>query len=432
MGIGAEILVILLLTLANGFFAGAEIAMLATRKGRLAERAERGSRGARLALWLRAQPERFLATVQVGITVIGATAAAFGGASVAQKLAEPLIRLGLSQSHARDLALAAVIAFVSFASIVLGELIPKSLALRHAEGFTIFAAPILRAIAWLARPIVWFLTASSNLVLRAFGDQTSFGESRLSPEELQQLVEEAALAGTVDRDASELASRALDLVDLRVEAIQIPRHEIVFVRRAQLRDDLLDALARAPHERYPVVENHPDDTVGYVVVRDVAAALARNASDFAPRIRPITFVPEGRRAIDLLREMQRDGSHLALVVDEQGVVTGLVSLEDLLEELVGDILSEGETATRLIERSPDGTALVRGKAGIHEVNRALSLDLPEGPGYATIAGLVVTTAGSIPEPGRTVEVEGTRLEVVDASARRVLAVRVHPRPRTPV
>lgn len=427
MGIGAEILVILLLTLANGFFAGAEIAMLATRKARLSERADEGSRGARIALALREQPERFLATVQVGITVIGATAAAFGGASVAQKVAAALVPLGLSVERAGELALALVIAFVSFASIVLGELIPKSLALRHAEGFTIFAAPVLRAVAWLARPIVWFLTASSNLVLRAFGDQTSFGEARLSPEELQQLVEEAAVAGTVDRDASELASRALEMPDLRVEALQIPRHEIVFVRRAHLRDDLLDALGRAPHERYPVVESTPDDTCGYVVVRDAAAALARNHPDLAARIRPMTFVHEGRRAIDLLREMQRNGSHLALVVDEQGVVTGLVSLEDLLEELVGDILSEGETAARLVETAPDGTATVRGKAAIHEVNRALSLDLPEDPAYATIAGLVVAKAGRIPKPGKQVEVDGTRIEVLEASPRRVLAVRVHPR-----
>jgi len=427
MSLGAEIFVILLLTVANGFFAGAEIAMLAVRKGRLLERADQGSRGASVALGLRAHPERFLATVQVGITIIGSTAAAFGGATVASRLGEGLNRLGLGARIAADVALAIVVLVVSSLTIVFGELVPKSLALRNAEKFTIVAAPVLEGVARLTRPIVWLLTEISNLVLRPFGDRTTFGEARLSPEEIQQLVEEAATEGTVDRDASELASRALDLPAITIEAVRVPRNDIVSVRRDHLREDLLEALSKEPHERYPVIAGGLEDAIGYVVVREIAALLARGDEDLASHVRTASFFPETRRAIDVMREMQKTGIRLGLVVDDQGAVTGIVTLENLLEELVGEILREGETTHHLFELTPDGTILANGKAPIREVNRAFDLDLPETGGFATIAGLAIATAGRIPRAGAQLEVEGMKLEVLEASPRRVLSVRIHPK-----
>ncbi|MGZ3450207.1 MAG: hemolysin family protein [Polyangiales bacterium] len=427
MSFGAQVAVIVALTLANGFFAGAEIAMLAVRRGRLAERADEGSRGARLALNLRAQPERFLATVQVGITLIGATAAAFGGATIASELRDPLIHLGVSPELATKLALGIVVLAVSSLSIVLGELVPKSLALRHAERFTTIAAPILSAVAWFAAPIVWFLTATSNLLLRPFGDHTTFGETRLSPEELQQLVEEAATEGTVDRHASELASRALDLPTLPVDAVRVPRGDVVSIRRTHLREDLLAALGRAPHQRYPVVGENLEDATGYLVVHDVAALLAQEDSDLAAHVRPIEFVPETRRALEVMREMQNAGTHLALVIDEQGMVTGLLTLQDMLEELVGEILSEGEHAHHALERAEGGSVIAKGTARLREVNRALDLDLPEKMGVTTVGGLMVATLGRIPTQGTRVEIEGNGFEVLEASPRRVLSVRIRPK-----
>jgi len=430
-GIAFELAIIVLLTLANGFFAGAEIAMLAVRKTALSSRAEKGSRAAKIALSLRAHPERFLATVQVGITVIGATAAAFAGATLARELGVRLVRFGMGAELAEDLALAFVIGTVSTLSIILGELVPKSLALRHAVRFTMLAAPVLGAIAWLARPIVWFLTLASNLVLRPFGDHTSFGEARLSPEELQQLVEEAATEGTVHRDAGELASRALDLPSLRIDAVCVPRGDVVYVHRDRLRVDLIGALSTSPHDRYPVVEQGLDDAMGYVVVREVAALLTGTDAELLSRVRPLTFVPASHKAIDVMRDMQRTGNHLVMVVDEQGVIIGLVAMGDLLEELVGEILSEGETTDHLLQPEPGGPVLASGRVGIHEVNRALELDLPENLGVATIGGLVIATAGRIPDTGTRVELDAVTLEVVEASPRRVLTVRIHPKPRLP-
>lgn len=424
MGVGGEVVIILLLTAANGFFSAAEIAMLAVRKSALASRAEAGSHGARIALALRAQPERFLATVQVGITLVGATAAAFGGATVAQHAAEWLVARGLGAELARQAALLVVIGLVSALSIVLGELVPKSLALRHAEGLTILSAPLLSAVAWAARPVVWALTLASNVILRPFGDSTSFGEARFSPEEIQQLVEEAATEGTVNRHAGELASRALELPELRIAAVRVPRGDVVAVRRDHLREDLVAALERSPHDRYPVIGDTLDDAVGYVVVREIATALT--GGDLAARVRQVTFVPESSRALDVMREMQRTGSHLALVVDDQGGVTGLVTLGDLLEELVGETLGEGETASRQLRREADGTVLASGTVGIHEVNRALSLDLPDD-GASSIAGLLIERAGRIPQMGTTVEIDGVRVDVVEATPRRVLGVRIHPK-----
>lgn len=221
-----EILIILALVLANGIFAGAEIAVIALRKSRLAQLVDEGRAGARSILALRNEPERFLATVQVGITVVGATAAAFSGASLAARLTPVLERVPAISHVAEDVALAIVIAVVSYLSLVFGELVPKSIALRASEAYALLAARPLRALAWLARPLIWFLTSSSNLVLRPLGDSTSFTESRLSPDELQQLVEEAAKVGSLDEGTSEIASRALDFGSLTAADVMIPRNRV--------------------------------------------------------------------------------------------------------------------------------------------------------------------------------------------------------------
>ncbi|MBI2394581.1 MAG: HlyC/CorC family transporter [Deltaproteobacteria bacterium] len=425
MTVGTELAAIVALALANGLFAGAEIAMLSVRKGQLTERAEEGHRSARVALALREQPERFLATVQIGITVIGATAAAFGGASLARRLGGVLETAGLSARLAEDLGLAAVIAFVSYLSLVLGELVPKSLALRHAERYTLLAARPLALVSSLARPVVWLLTTSSNLVLRVFGDRTSFAESRLSPDELQQLLEEACTAGALDRRAGDIAVRALDTVGLRVDAVKVPRSDIVALRRSDLRTDLLDALRRSPHARYPVIDQSIDDTVGLVTVRDVAALLADPASDLSAALQAPWFVPETRAALDVLGDMQRSGTPLGLVVDEVGAVTGLVSIEDLLEELVGEIRDAHRRETPLLEHAPDGSLVVSGRMAVHDVNRLADLRLPEDPTFTTIGGLVLARAGRIPRAGAAVEVEGMRIEIVESTPRRIVKVRIH-------
>ena len=375
---------------------------------------------------MRAAPERFLATVQVGITVIGATAAAFGGATLAGALAEWLRGAGLGPELAHDLALAAIIALISYLSLVLGELVPKSLALRAAERYALTAARPLRTLSWLARPLVWLLTASSNAILRFFDDRTTFTEARLSKEELQQLVEEATTVGSLDRRSGKIAYRALEFGDVKVGAVMVPRPEMVMLDANAGANEIRELFLTRGHARIPVYDGTQDNVIGYATARDLALLLARDeARKVRDVVRPALFAPETALAADMLAEMQQTRHQLLLVVDEQGVVGGLVTLEDLVEELVGEIFAEHEAPVDRYRRMPDGTVVVRGTVPVHEVNRELGIDLPEARSWTTIGGLATSLAGAFPPVGTKLHVTPTiTLEVIEASERRVLAVRL--------
>jgi putative hemolysin len=421
------------LVLANGVFAGAELSLLTLRKTRLRELLDEGSGAARAIEALRANPERLLATVQIGITVVSASAAAFGGASLAEPLAGFLVGLGVGPQVAEKLAFALVVGFISYLSLVLGELVPKSLALRFSEQYALLISRPLNGLSWLVRPLVWFLTASSNLLLRFFGDRTNFSEARLSPAELQQLVEEAAKTGSLDPRAGEIASRAFDLTDLTLSAVMIPRSRIVGLRRRASAEEIRQVLLEHGHSRMPVYEETLDNIVGYVIAKDLlGVAWEGTLIVLEDVLRPPYFVFESMRAIDALKELQKRRMQLAIVVDERGGVLGLVTMEDLVEELVGDILSETETPEELIKREGPTTVVVQGTASLREVNRALGLELEEGHGYSTVGGLCAARTGDIPPPGARITLEdGMVLEVLEATPRRVRTVRIHLPPQEP-
>ena len=409
-------------------FSGAELAIISLRRTRLRELIDEGSRSARAVEALRRDPERFLATVQIGITVIGATAAAFGGASMATRLGGVLAGLGVPEQRADDVAFAVVVAFVSYLSLVLGELVPKSLALRAGERYALLIGRPLHGLSWLMRPVVWSLTASSNVVLRLFGDRTNFTEGRLSAEELQQLVEEAAKHGTLDPRAGEIASRAFEMGDLTLGEVMVPRERIVAPRRHSSADEIRQMLLAHGHSRMPVYEDTLDNIVGYVIAKDLlGVAWEGHLIVLEDVTRPPFFLVETMRAMDALKELQKRRMQLAVVVDERGGVVGLVTVEDLVEELVGDILSESETPEEVVKREGPTTALVLGTANLRDVNRALGLELDEDQDYSTVAGLCIALAGgAIPEQGAKLKTEGgLMLEVLDATPRRVRTVRFH-------
>lgn len=434
MTLATELLIILLLIVANGLFAGAEIAIISVRKTRVRELCEEGRRSARALARLRETPESFFATVQIGITVVGATAAAFGGARVARVLT-PYFENALGERYAEDVALALIVAGISYMTVVFGELVPKSLALRAAERYGLLVARPLLVLSRVSRPLVWLLTATSNIVLRVFKDRTTFTEARLSKEELQQLVDEAATAGDLNPRAGEIAYRALDFGDVRVGSLMVPRPEMVVLHQDATHEHIRELIVRSGHSRVPVHRGVPEEVVGYVTSRDLIALLA-TGDERAVRdiVREALFVPEGRLAADVLKDMQRTRDHLALVVDEQGSVVGLVTLEDLIEELVGEIFAEHETPVERIVREPDGGILVRGRVPVHEVNRELGIDLPESPTWSTMGGLATALAGTMPEAGTRLDAgHGTTLEVVEASGHRVQRVRIRTaqKPRKP-
>jgi putative hemolysin len=421
------------LVLANGVFAGAEIAIISVRKTRLAQLVDEGRTSARAVKRLRDAPETFLATVQIGITVIGATAAAFGGAEIAGRIAPGIAEIPGLAHYAPQLALALVVALVSYLTLVLGELVPKSLALRASERYALVVARPLLWLAKVARPLVWLLTASSNVLLRPFGDRTTFTESRLSVEEIEQLVDEAGKAGALDAPTAEIASRALAFRDLTAADVMVPRSRVVGLALDASPEDLKRLLLEERRSRMPVYEDSLDNVVGYVMAKDLAAiAWEHQLIVLADLLRPVHFVPEAAKAAHVLKDMQRRRTQIAVVVDEHGGVAGILTLEDLVEELVGEIVGEQEQPEALFQQEPDGSALVRGDAPVREVNRALGLDLPEGEDYSTIAGLSIAVAGAVPQRGaKLVASDGTEIEVVEASARVVRLVRLRPRPKRP-
>lgn len=422
-----ELVAILILVLLNGVFAGAEIAILTIRDTRLQQLVDAGSRRARSVANLRNQPERFLATVQIGITVVGAAAAALGGATTAESLSAAFAGLGMSERAAHVTGLVLVVATISYLSIVLGELVPKSLALRHAERYALFIGPMLWSTAWLVRPAVRVLTASSNVVLRPFGDSTNFSESRLSPEELQELVEQAGKSGTLDEETSEIASRALDFGLLTAGEIMLPRNRIDALPRNASFEDVKQILLEDGHSRMPVYEGSVDNIVGYVSAKDVLAlAWEGRLVVLEDLIRPPLFVPESMRATQVLEEMRKQRTAIAFVVDEHGGLSGLLTLRDLIEEVLGTLsTNEDVAAEEFVRLEGDGRAVARGHAPIREVNRALGTDLPEDEDYSTIAGYCLALAGGIPQRGTKLTApDGTRIEVLDASPHLVRQVRV--------
>lgn len=427
-----ELLIVLALTVANGIFSGAELAILSVRKTRLQEMVESGSRRARAVSRLRDTPERFLATVQIGITVIGASAGAFGGSTLAARLVGPLQSLGLGDS-AEEISFALVVAFISYLSLVLGELVPKSLGLKFSEGYAMLIAQPLEVLAKLGRPLVWFLTSSSNAVLKLFGDSTNFMESRISPEELQQMVEEATKSGGLHPRAGELASRAFELNDVTVADVMMPRSRMVVLPRNADADEVRRIWLEEGHSRMPVYDGSIDNVVGYVIAKDALALYwEKDLIRLDDVLRPAFFLPEATRVVDALNELQRRRTQLALVVDELGSVRGLITIEDLVEEMVGEIFSEHEIPPELVRQEPSGSVVVQGGTPIRDLNRVLDLDLPEGEDFSTIAGYVLSLAQAIPEKGMKFEAkDGWNIEVVDASSRRVRTVRLTPPPPKP-
>jgi putative hemolysin len=424
-----ELAIVLVLIAANGVLSGAEIAVVSVRKTRLQTLLETGRAGAKALEVLRADPERFIATVQIGITVVSTTAGAFGGAAVAAHL-EPVLRpLPFIGRHAHDAALGIVVALISYLTLVLGELVPKSLGLRAAEPYALFMSNPLLSLSWFARPLVRLLTASSNVVLKPFKDRTTFTEARLSKEEIQQIVEEAAKTGALDEDTTELTSRALDFQSLTAADIMVPRNRITALAKNASRDAIQRCLLEERRSRIPVYEGTLDNVVGYVTAKDLLP-LAWEGRLFvlADVLRPVKIFIETTPAQQLLRFMQDQRQRLAMVIDEHGALAGLVTFEDLVEELAGEFFSEHEKHADPIVREANGTFLVRGEVALRDLRRETEVDIEEPEGITTVAGLCSMLAGGVvPQRGaRLAAQSGTVLIVVDTSTRAAKRVRVIP------
>ncbi len=422
-----ELAIILTLVLINGILAGSEMAIVSARATRIQKLAEGGSRAARAVLDLRAAPERFLATVQVGITLIGAVAGAFGGATLAHTLAPWIRAVPVLAPLAEELAFATVVGLITYLSVVFGELVPKSLALRIAEPYALAVARPLRTLAWFGRPIVWLFAHSSNWVLKLFGDHTSFIEGKLSRDDLQALVVEARTGGTLDHSTGQLMTRALEFGGLRVDDVMVHRRAVVMVSREAGEAELRDALLTHGHRRVPVYGSNIDDIVGYVLRDDVLQRLwDRQPLELASLIRTPLFMPEVMSAARALDELRTKKHPLAIVLEEHGGLAGIITIEDLVEELVGDILSEHDPIPpEPIRQEAQGVYLALGNADVRLVEERLGVRLPDWSLSRSLGGLVVELAdGRLPRAGERFTSGNCELEAVEVSPRRVRQVRV--------
>ncbi len=419
--------IIVLLTLANGFFAASEIAVVSARRGRLQQRAVAGSAGARVALELADDPNRFLATVQVGITVISTFAAAFGGDALAEPLARliaPYIGVGVADA----IALGLVVVLISYLSLILGELVPKRLALQHAEGMAVVAAPVMRTVSRLAAPVVWFLTLSTQVVLRLLG-RANHAEEPITEEDVLSLVREGAEGGTVAPVEQELIERVFEFSDVAVRAIMTPRTEIAAVDVDAPLETAIETIIESGYSRVPVYRETLDTVVGIVYAKDLLRETHRRGTgstlgaSLEELLRPPVFVLEHQRIGAVLQQLKQARTHLALVLDEYGQVDGLVTVEDVLEELAGDIADEYDEAETQVVRRDDGSFLVEGLMAYADAQTHISLPPREAlgdlPDFETVAGLVLALLGRIPSVGETAVAADWKFEVVDMDGMRI-------------
>lgn len=418
---------ILFLLLGNGFFSGAEIALISARKAALRKKADEGSRGARLAELLREEPERFMATVQIGVTVCGTLAGVCGG-WLASRHIEPWLDLAGLPSWAPAAVTASVIVsvIIVYVEMVLGELVPKALALRFSVPVASAVAIPISLMAKLSRGPLRIMTESTRLVLRLFGLKGPMREGLVSAEEIEHLVAEGRVQGVLSQSDASLLEGVFKFRDTPVRSVMIPRTKTFALDVATEPRVAVKRIVEGGFSRIPIYEGTFDNPLGVLYVKDVLAALERGISvDIRARLHPVHVVPDSKNVGDLLRELQKKRSHMALVINEHGSVVGIVTLEDLVEEIVGEIRDEyDEGEDKAIERLKSGALVVEGTVSNSLLRDSHDIPIPLDIDAETVGGFILEKLGSVPRGGETVEFDGHRLTVVDVERNRVAKVKI--------
>ena len=423
-----EAILILILILANGFFAASEIAMIATRKSRIDALLERGVKAAAAVARLKNDPDRFLATVQIGVTVVSSLASAIGGAAAIGFLKPKIdsLPLPLIPRWGEAIAILIVVLPISYLSLVLGELVPKSLALRFSEQIACLVARPIDFLSRISAFLVKALTASSNAVLWVFGSKENEGASFISVDEVKSLIREGAAKGIFNETEKELIHSVFEFADTAVKAVMVPRTEIHALEAHASLAEVAKSFIESGFSRIPVYEVELDRIIGILYNKDIFKAL-QDKSEFHMRdyLNPAFFVPSSLPISELLKQLQRRRLAIALVVNEFGEVEGLATLEDLLEEIVGEIRDEYDREERgPVERLPDGSMVIQGSALLKDLKSDYDLPFEESPDYHTLAGFVLDKLKRIPRGGERVEHNGYRLTIVDMEGRRIVKIKL--------
>lgn len=425
-GIWFEFSIIVLLILGNGFFAGSELAIVSARRGRMAQLAAAGDKRAQLVEQLQADPHRFLATVQIGVTLVGTMASAVGGATAVEVL-KPLLQqapLAIVRNAAEPLALFLVVGLIAYLSLILGELVPKALALEHTERMALRVARPINFFSRIGGLAVAFLTLSSKTVLALLGIKSKGEQAFITKEEIRHMVAESLESGEVTSSEQEFIHNIFEFTHTQVREVMVPRQRIVGLDIDRPRQEIIQKILDNQFSRYPVYREDIENVVGFIHTKDLLGQVVTSPeASFDTLMRPTFFVPEAKKIDVLLREMQQRRLHMALVVDEYGALSGLVTTEDLLEELVGEIEDEHDVGeARRIKRLSGGGYLVDALLPLNDVEELLDIEFPEDLPCDTLAGLILHLLGRFPEANEQVIWQDyllTCVEVTPTTIRRV-------------
>ncbi|MCI2430778.1 hemolysin family protein [Candidatus Acetothermia bacterium] len=417
-----EIFIIFLLILINGVFAMSEIAIVSARKARLQQRAEEGDLKARTALELTTNPNLFLSTVQIGITLVGILAGAFGGATIAEELEAYLDQIPALAPYSEAISIGLIVLSITYFSLILGELVPKRIALNNAERIAASVATPMRTLSVIVSPVVRILSASTNGVLRLLGIRPS-AEPPVTEEEIKVLIEQGTQVGVFKEAEQDMIEGVLRLGERRVGTLMTPRTQIVWIGVDDSLDEIKQKICSGHHSRFPLVKENLDNVLGVVHTKDLLAqSLGGQPLDLKAISRPPLFVLERTSALQVLELFKQKGTHLALVIDEYGGVQGLITHNDILEDIVGQMPLIGAAAEPKAVRRDDGSLLIDGLLPIESLKEILKVKrLPdeETGNYYTVGGFVVTQMGKIPSAGEWFQWNGYHFEVLDMDWHRV-------------
>jgi putative hemolysin len=424
-----EVLFILLLLVANGVFAMSELAVVSSRKARLQRMAAAGDARARAALELANSPDRFLSTIQIGITLVGILAGAFGGATVAEQLGVVLNRVPALDPYGEALGLTVVVLIITYLSLVVGELVPKRVGMNNPEGIARVVARPMTALSRLASPVVHLLSFSTSAVLRLLRTRPPEGPP-VTEDEVRVMIEQATDAGVFEQAERDMVESIFRLGDRRVTALMTPRPDMAWLDINSPVEEITRQISASHYSRLPVCDRHPDNVLGMVKAKDLlSAVLSGKPLDLRASLRQPLFVPESMTALRLLELFRESRSHVALVVSEHGSVEGLVTLTDVLEAIVGDLVPPGGQAEPMAVKRDDGSWLLDGGITIDDFKEIFPVgQMPgeEDGAYQTLAGFVITHLGRIPAAADRFEWGGLSFEVMDMDGRRVDKVLVTP------
>jgi putative hemolysin len=414
-----ELAFVILLIFVNGVLAMSELAVVSARPARLKAMIDRGIKGSRRALVLASDPGRFLSTVQIGITLVGILAGAFSGATLAARLAGWLAGHGVPGAVAEPLAFGLVVSVITYLSLVIGELVPKQLALRNPEAMACAVAP---AMTWLARigaPLIWLLDISGEAILKLLG-RRAVAQARMMEDEIRTLVAEAESAGILEPEERAMIAGVMRLGDRPVRAVMTPRPEIDLIDLSDDPEATRQDIIASVHSRLPVIDGSPEEVLGIIQAKDMLDACLKG-EPLEPRnfIRQAPVIPDTMDALDVLTVLKASPVHLGLVHDEYGAFEGIVTAADILESIAGVFRTEEGLAEPHSVRRPDGSYLISGAMPVDELVDLLGTKVPENRTYHTAAGLLLVELGHLPEVGETVDISGWRFEVVDLDGRRI-------------